>query len=273
MQIKRSCHAHGHSKRDSIFLVARRTEGHSPCREKLRGAVGCNNAKMLLVYRHLPNMTPESASESAAVDKMGSLFFAWGKTPTLETTPHRFPTVTGEQGAPQLRRIKIQKLETETRSTEDDDPRETADLCPERRRVGEDGRPRGGGGGDGSSHGWKKGGRPAGGRMDQRKEQGPPPPPSPPPVVLVARERERERERERGMSAFLLQGGGGGGGVASRLVSIDHRRWNPLRRPRPAASEQSTLLSTADAHFLCLWNDHLPLSPFARSRRKRGGRR
>jgi hypothetical protein len=189
-----------------FFLSREGLKGIHRVVRKLRGAVGCNNAKMLLVYRHLPNMTPESASESAAVDKMGSLFFAWGKTPTLETTPHRFPTVTGEQGAPQLRRIKIQKLETETRSTEDDDPRETADLCPERRRVGEDGRPRGGGGGDGSSHGWKKGGRPAGGRMDQRKEQGPPPPPSPPPVVLVARERERERERERN-ECFFIAGG------------------------------------------------------------------
>jgi hypothetical protein len=254
-----------------FFLSREGLKGIHRVVRKLRGAVGCNNAKMLLVYRHLPNMTPESASESAAVDKMGSLFFAWGKTPTLETTPHRFPTVTGEQGAPQLRRIKIQKLETETRSTEDDDPRETADLCPERRRVGEDGRPRGGGGGggDGSSHGCKKGGWPGGGWISGKSKTTT----SSSSSSSSKRERERERERERGMSAFLLQGEGGGGGGASRLVSIDHRRWNPLRRPRAAASEQSTLLSTADAHFLCLWNDHLPLSPFARSRRKRGGRR
>jgi hypothetical protein len=102
-----------------FFLSREGLKGIHHVVRKLRGAVGCNNAKMLLVYRHLPNMTPESASESAAVDKMGSLFFARGKMPTLETTPHRFPTVTGEQGAPQLRRIKIQssKLRREAQRT------------------------------------------------------------------------------------------------------------------------------------------------------------
>jgi hypothetical protein len=92
-------------KRNSIFLLCEGTEGI------LRA--------VQWMMEYLPNMTPESASESAAVDKMGSLFFAWGKMPILETTLHQFPTVTGEQSAPQLRRIKIQssKLRREAQRT------------------------------------------------------------------------------------------------------------------------------------------------------------